>query len=111
MLIGKTHFLFSRIIGADFCSLDFFRLYMHLSCAWMCFNFSESSIRHNYDKSICLKELSDPNNYHEFCRLLARLKSNYQLGELVTVDNYQVGITVVLVIALWCCVTAVYTVH
>eukprot|EP00095_Tigriopus_kingsejongensis_P007054 maker-scaffold146_size311726-snap-gene-2.19 protein:Tk07054 transcript:maker-scaffold146_size311726-snap-gene-2.19-mRNA-1 annotation:"Exportin-7" len=32
--------------------------------------------------------LQDPNNYHEFCRLLARLKSNYQLGELVTVDNY-----------------------
>ncbi|XP_063632313.1 exportin-7-B [Cydia splendana] len=32
--------------------------------------------------------LSDPSNYHEFCRLLARLKSNYQLGELVMVDNY-----------------------
>ncbi|XP_076471297.1 exportin-7-like [Babylonia areolata] len=32
--------------------------------------------------------LSDPNNYHEFCRLLARLKSNYQLGELVKVDHY-----------------------
>ena len=45
--------------------------------------------------NISIKELSDPNNYHEFCRLLARLKSNYQLGELVTVDNYQVGITVV----------------
>ena len=32
--------------------------------------------------------LTDPNNYHEFCRLLARLKSNYQLGELVMVDQY-----------------------
>ncbi|XP_076102861.1 exportin-7-like [Mytilus galloprovincialis] len=32
--------------------------------------------------------LSDPSNYHEFCRLLARLKSNYQLGELVKVENY-----------------------
>ncbi|ESO95104.1 hypothetical protein LOTGIDRAFT_160865 [Lottia gigantea] len=32
--------------------------------------------------------LSDPANYHEFCRLLARLKSNYQLLELVKVDNY-----------------------
>lgn len=32
--------------------------------------------------------LTDPGNYHEFCRLLARLKSNYQLGELVKVDNY-----------------------
>ena len=33
--------------------------------------------------------LSDTSNYHEFCRLLARLKSNYQLGELVKVDDYQ----------------------
>ncbi|CAG0919166.1 unnamed protein product [Notodromas monacha] len=32
--------------------------------------------------------MSDQANYHEFCRLLARLKSNYQLGELVVVDNY-----------------------
>lgn len=32
--------------------------------------------------------LSDPANYHEFCRLLLRLKSNYQLGELVTVEHY-----------------------
>ncbi|XP_038220964.1 exportin-7 [Zerene cesonia] len=32
--------------------------------------------------------LSEPTNYHEFCRLLARLKSNYRLGELVMVDNY-----------------------
>lgn len=32
--------------------------------------------------------LSELQNYHEFCRLLARLKSNYQLGELVVVDNY-----------------------
>jgi len=27
-------------------------------------------------------------NYHEFCRLLGRLKSNYQLSELVTTDVY-----------------------
>ncbi|XP_023948629.1 exportin-7-A [Bicyclus anynana] len=32
--------------------------------------------------------LSDPTNYHEFCRLMARLKSNYQLGELVMVEGY-----------------------
>lgn len=36
--------------------------------------------------------LTDPNNYHEFCRLLARLKSNYQLGELVMVDQYDLTI-------------------
>lgn len=28
-------------------------------------------------------------NYHEFCRLLARLKSNYQLQELVKLTDYQ----------------------
>ncbi|XP_077291179.1 ran-binding protein 16 isoform X2 [Arctopsyche grandis] len=32
--------------------------------------------------------LSDSGNYHEFCRILSRLKSNYQLGELVTIDIY-----------------------
>lgn len=39
--------------------------------------------------------LSDPGNYHEFCRLLARLKSNYQLGELVMVDNYPEAIELI----------------
>lgn len=32
--------------------------------------------------------LSDPDNFHEFCRLLARLKTNYQLAELVFIDTY-----------------------
>jgi hypothetical protein len=33
----------------------------------------------------CLQGLSDHHdNYHEFCRLLGRLKSNYQLSELVS---------------------------
>ncbi|XP_058061492.1 exportin-7-A isoform X2 [Anopheles bellator] len=39
--------------------------------------------------------LSDPENYHEFCRLLARLKSNYQLSELVTVENYPEAIQLI----------------
>uniref|UniRef100_A0A6I8NG61 RAN binding protein 17 n=1 Tax=Ornithorhynchus anatinus TaxID=9258 RepID=A0A6I8NG61_ORNAN len=32
--------------------------------------------------------LADAGNYHEFCRFLARLKTNYQLGELVMVKDY-----------------------
>lgn len=32
--------------------------------------------------------LSDPDNFHEFCRLLARLKTNYQLAELVYIETY-----------------------
>jgi exportin-7 len=33
--------------------------------------------------------LSEQQNYHEFCRLLGRLKSNYQLSELMKVDMFQ----------------------
>ena len=32
--------------------------------------------------------LADPECYHEFCRLLMRLKSNYQLVELMRLDDY-----------------------
>ncbi|UJR08964.1 hypothetical protein I4U23_013215 [Adineta vaga] len=34
--------------------------------------------------------LADEKSLHEFCRLIARLKSNAQLHELVRIDNYQV---------------------
>eukprot|EP00877_Chromochloris_zofingiensis_P005215 jgi/Chrzof1/14695/Cz09g12110.t1 len=34
------------------------------------------------------KGLADHANYHEFCRLLGRLKTNYQLSELVAVEKY-----------------------
>jgi len=43
----------------------------------------------------CFQGLSDANNYHEFCRLLARLKSNYQLGELVLVESYPEAIQLI----------------
>ncbi|TYZ58875.1 hypothetical protein PybrP1_005973, partial [[Pythium] brassicae (nom. inval.)] len=33
--------------------------------------------------------LSDQQTYHEFCRLLGRLKSNYQLSELMKADAFQ----------------------
>lgn len=33
--------------------------------------------------------LADHQNYHEFCRLLGRLKSNYQLTELIYTDGYK----------------------
>lgn len=39
--------------------------------------------------------LSDPGNYHEFCRLLSRLKSNFQLGELVLVEDYPEAIELI----------------
>lgn len=38
---------------------------------------------------------NDPENYHEFCRLLSRLKANYQLGELVNVDCYPDAIALI----------------
>jgi exportin-7 len=33
--------------------------------------------------------LTEAQNYHEFCRLLSRLKTNYQLSELVAADEYE----------------------
>lgn len=39
--------------------------------------------------------LSEPSAYHEFCRLLARLKTNYQLGELVKSSDYAKSIELV----------------
>lgn len=42
-----------------------------------------------------LQGLSDTDNYHEFCRLLARLKSNYQLGELIAVPCYPEAIALI----------------
>ena len=32
--------------------------------------------------------LSEPACYHQFCRLLAKLKCNYQLNEIVDIDGY-----------------------
>lgn len=32
--------------------------------------------------------LAEQENYHEFCRLLARIKSNFQLNEFVTCTSY-----------------------
>ncbi|KAL3148536.1 hypothetical protein ABBQ38_013973 [Trebouxia sp. C0009 RCD-2024] len=34
------------------------------------------------------KGLAEHSNYHEFCRMLGRLKTNYQLSELVSVESY-----------------------
>ena len=39
--------------------------------------------------------LGEHANYHEFCRLLSRLKTNYQLSELVAVPGYQAWINAV----------------
>lgn len=39
--------------------------------------------------------LNDHQNYHHFCRWLARLKVNYQLDELISLDNYPAWIDLV----------------
>lgn len=44
---------------------------------------------------LSFQPLTDSDCYHEFCRLLVRLKSNYQLGELIRLDNYPVFIQLV----------------
>lgn len=49
--------------------------------------------------SVCVcyfsQSLSEPSCYHEFCRLLARLKANFQLGELVRCEAYATVIKLV----------------
>ncbi|WOK95926.1 exportin-7-like isoform X2 [Canna indica] len=39
--------------------------------------------------------LSNHDNYHQFCQLLGRFKVNYQLGELLNVENYDEWIRLV----------------
>eukprot|EP00892_Ulva_mutabilis_P000720 jgi/Ulvmu1/10649/UM066_0030.1 len=39
--------------------------------------------------------LEHQENYHEFCRLLGRLRSNFQLSEIVSVEHYEPWITAV----------------
>lgn len=39
--------------------------------------------------------LQEHANYHEFCRLLGRLKTNYQLSELVSVEGWREWISLV----------------
>lgn len=39
--------------------------------------------------------LSSQENYHEFCRLLAKLKANFQLNEFVGCNNYQTWLDLV----------------
>ena len=44
---------------------------------------------HTHTLSLSLSQaLADTECYHEFCRLMMRLKSNYQLGELMRLDDY-----------------------
>ena len=47
------------------------------------------------DVLLANRGLGEHANYHEFCRLLSRLKTNYQLSELVAVEGYQTWIQAV----------------
>ena len=47
------------------------------------------------DVLLARRGLGEHANYHEFCRLLSRLKTNYQLSELVAVEGYQAWIQAV----------------
>ncbi|MPC18238.1 Exportin-7 [Portunus trituberculatus] len=41
------------------------------------------------------QDLSHPSNYHQFCRLVLRLKRNYQIDELVSVEDYSDAIQLI----------------
>ncbi len=53
-------------------------------CAQLCIAF-QLNIRH--------EGLDKVDNHHEFCRLLYRLKSNYQLSQMKNVDGYNEWLT------------------
>ncbi len=95
----------------DFTNIDlFFNLYFHLPAemaanALSCLvqlsavrrSFFNNTERMKYLNELCLgvkrilessAGLDDSKCYHEFCRLLARLKCNYQLSELIKLDYY-----------------------
>lgn len=42
----------------------------------------------NHSSSPCAQGFTDNECYHQFCRLLGRLKASYQLSELVRADGY-----------------------
>jgi exportin-7 len=95
----------------DFSNIElFFNLYFHLptemaanslSCLVQLSavrrSFFNNTERIKYLNELCLgikrilessAGLDDSKCYHEFCRLLARLKCNYQLSELIKLDYY-----------------------
>jgi len=51
-------------------------------------NFISHLINGTCDILVSQQGLQEHENYHEFCRLLGRLKSNYHLSELVSVKRY-----------------------
>lgn len=61
--------------------------------------FTKEEKRSNYLAHICAgtveimrdnaASLEDPDNFHHFCRLMGRMKSNYQLRELLAMPQYQ----------------------
>lgn len=95
----------------DFSNIElFFNLYFHLpaemaASALSCLvqlsavrrSFFNNTERIKYLNELCLgikrilessAGLDDSKCYHEFCRLLARLKCNYQLSELIKLEYY-----------------------
>ncbi|CAF0733817.1 unnamed protein product, partial [Brachionus calyciflorus] len=100
-----------RSVIMDFSNIElFYNLYFHLpaemaSNALACLvqlsairrSFFNNTERMKYLNELCtgVKKilatsvgLDDAKCYHEFCRLLARLKCNYQLSELIKLDYY-----------------------
>ena len=78
------------------CFIDFIRCHVTHEFFSISINITSTNLR-NLTVLICQQVkkilenpqgLQEQSSCHEFCRLLARLKCNYQLGELVKVDNY-----------------------
>lgn len=62
------------------------------TCGYSCGGMCEGYIHLLF---CCVQTLMNSECYHEFCRLLMRVKSNYQLGELLRLEDYNTFINLV----------------
>ena len=90
-----------KVLPADFCQRVLSCLVQMASIRRSLFSNEErQQFLASLVRGICLilkngSNLSNLKVYHEFCRLLGRLKANYQLGELTSLDEYSEAIRLI----------------
>ena len=90
-----------KVLPADFCQRVLSCLVQMASIRRSLFSNEErQQFLASLVRGICLilkngSNLSNLEVYHEFCRLLGRLKANYQLGELTSLDEYPEAIRLI----------------
>ncbi|VDO92793.1 unnamed protein product [Soboliphyme baturini] len=88
--IESLSFLDESQVLADGCHFmqTLIKLLLNLCESCLSYDFLGSVVDETSDDNFSIQGLSEPSAYHEFCRLVARIKSNYQLIELLKVEAY-----------------------